>query len=123
MRKPKSIAKLKKELDKVFNAFIRYRDFGMGCLACGESIKGGGHASHFYASTFTAVRWDERNVNLCCVKCNVFLHGNLLDYRKGMIQKYGHDVLEDLEAKKNQVFKLEREWLIERIEHYKHLLK
>lgn len=129
MRKPKTLSKLKKELDKAFNAFIRNRDiwfFGSNsgyhfkCISCNEvkSIEQM-HAGHFYARTFTATRWDERNVNGQCVGCNTFRHGNLLEYRKGMLAKYGPEVLEELEVKKNQVFKLNREWLTEMIELYK----
>lgn len=125
-KKTKSIAKLKKDLDKEFNAFVRSRDYaehgGCFCISCGVWVtEGTGHASHFYAGTFTATRWDERNVNVSCVKCNVFLHGNLLGYRKGILSKYGQETLDELEALHNQPFKLERLWLIEQIEKYKAL--
>ena len=126
MKKTKTIAKLKKDLDKVFNAFIRKRDedhrcWGwFVCLSCGETKdRSYMHASHFYAATFLATRWDERNVNGCCVKCNVFLHGNLLEYRKGMIAKYGIEVVNELEDLHNKPVKLDRGWLEERIKHYK----
>lgn len=120
MKKQKSIAKLKKELDRHFNKYIRNRDAGNPCLACGGPASPA-HASHFYASTFTATRWDERNVNNCCVRCNVFLHGNLLGYRKGIIAKYGEKVLEELEALHNQPVKLDRHELEENINYYKGL--
>lgn len=81
------------------------------------------HAGHFYASTFTAVRWDERNVNGQCVACNVFLHGNLLNYRNGMIAKYGQKVVDDLEAIHNKPIKLDRFDLERMIEEYKTKLK
>lgn len=31
------------------------------------------------------------NVNLCCRKCNCFLSGNLIEYRKGLVKKYGEE--------------------------------
>lgn len=77
------------------------------------------HAGHFYARTFTAVRWHEKNSNGECVGCNTFKHGNLLEYRKGIIAKYGIKVIDELEAKRNEPVKLDREWLTERINHYK----
>ena len=133
MRKKKTIAKLKKELDKVFNAFIRKRDSEDDvflCISCGfqqteDSVSveykpvSQMHAGHFYAGTFTATRWDERNVNGQCVGCNTFKHGNLLEYRKGMLAKYGQKVLDELEELHNKPFKLDRQWLEERIVHYK----
>ena len=127
MSKPKkSIAKLKKELDFWFNSFVRSRDYNHGvgggcfCISCGNWVpEGTGHASHFYAATFAKTRWDERNVNVSCVRCNVFLHGNLLGYCKGMREKYGQGVMDELEALHNQPFKLDRQWLEDKIRYYK----
>ena len=125
----KTLSRLKKDLDKVFNAFIRKRDTvygrdweGFKCISC-QQVKplNQMHAGHFYAGTFTATRWDERNVNGQCAGCNTFKHGNLLEYRKGILSKYGQETLDELEALHNQPFKLERLWLIEQIEKYKAL--
>lgn len=87
VKKKASIAALKKKLDKVFNSYIRKRDENthpapglyFTCISCQQTKDVSFmHAGHFYASTFTAVRWDERNVNGQCAGCNVFKHGNLL---------------------------------------------
>ena len=123
-----TISKLKKKLDKVFNAYIRQRDsfthFEMfQCISCNETKPiSQMHAGHFYAGTFTATRWDERNVNGQCVGCNTFKHGNLLEYRKGMLAKYGQKVLDELEELHNKPFKMDRGWLEEKIEYYKERL-
>ncbi len=127
MKKAKSIASLKKTLDKYFNKFVRERDLlpdlTFDCISCGENKPiGQQHAGHFYASTFTATRWDERNVNGQCVKCNMYLSGNLLNYRNGMLAKYGQSVLDELETLHNQPFKLDRQYLEEQIKHYKNKL-
>jgi len=123
VKKTKTISKLKKDLDKVFNKFIRQRDSKNGyfcCISCGETKPVNlMHAGHFYAGTFTATRWDERNVNGQCAGCNTFKHGNLLEYRKGMLAKYGQGVLDELEELHNKPVKLDRTWLEEKIEHYK----
>jgi len=122
-----TVAKLKAKLDIVFKKYIRQRDQKDGyftCISCGETKPVSMmHAGHFYASTFTAVRWDERNVNGQDIRCNVFLHGHLLGYRKGMIAKYGQEVLDELEALHNKPMKLDRFWLEEMIEKYKQLTK
>ena len=122
-KKPKTIAKLKKDLDKVFNAFIRDRDMkhfnSFTCISCGQrKDKSLMHAGHFYAGTFTATRWDERNVNGQCAGCNTFKHGNLLEYRKGMIAKYGQGVVDELEELHRKPVKLDRQWMEEKIEYY-----
>lgn len=125
MKKQKSIAKLKKELDRVFSAYIRKRDSKDGyftCISSGRTLPVSKmHAGHFYARTFTATRWDERNVNGQSAQDNVFLSGNLLNYRKGIIAKYGEKVLEELEALHNQPVKLDRHELEEMITKYKNL--
>lgn len=123
-----TIAKLKAKLDLVFKAYIRARDLRddgtFVCVSCGMvKTKDQMHAGHFYASTFTATRWDESNVNSQCIACNVFLHGNLLNYRNGMLDKYGYGEINRLELLHNKPVKLERQWLEERIEHYKNLIK
>jgi len=128
MKKANTIAKLKKDLDKVFNKFIRERDLNpdltFDCISCGENKPIGlMHAGHFYASTFTAVRWHEQNVNGQCVGCNTFKHGNLLEYRKGMIKKYGQGVVDRLEEIHNETVKLDRFTLEFMIDKYKGLLK
>jgi hypothetical protein len=41
--------------------------------------------------------FDERNCHSGCDYCNVYLHGNLLEYRKGLINRYGIDFLLKLE--------------------------
>lgn len=110
-----SLARLKKKLDEVFARYIRQRDDFWGSGKPKEQM----HAGHFYARTFTAVRWDERNVNGQCAGCNTFKHGNLLEYRKGMILKYGQEVVDELERLHNQPVKLDRQWLEEKIEYYK----
>lgn len=127
MKKPKTIAQLKKALDVVFKTYIRKRDLRdddtFVCISCGQTkTKDQMHAGHFYASTFTAVRWNESNVNGQCAHCNTFLHGNLLNYRNGMIRKYGFSAVEWLEEEHNKPFKLDRFWLEAMIKHYKSLL-
>lgn len=119
----KTLAQLKKSLDKVFSAYIRKRDSTNGyfvCISCGQTKSiDQMHAGHFYARTFTATRWDEANVNGQCIGCNTFKHGNLLEYREGILDKYGYCELNRLELLKNQPIKLDRQWLEEKIEHYK----
>lgn len=126
-KKPKTLARLKKDLDILFARFIRERDSKDGyftCIACGKTKPVAMmHSGHFYARVFTATRWDEANSNGECSACNTFLHGNLLNYRKGMLDKYGYGEVNRLELEHNKPVKLDRQWLEEKIEHYKQKLK
>jgi hypothetical protein len=126
--KPKTLSQLKKDLTKVFNQYVRRRDSiedgtMFKCICCGQ-VKPMSlcHASHFYASTFTAVRWDEDNVNAGCSHCNTFLHGNLLEYRKGLLAKIGEERLQRLEIRRHNEAKYDRGTLEILIKRYKSMI-
>lgn len=111
----KSTSQLKKQLDIVFNRYIRQRDSIEGgtefiCIACGKrkpmSLC---HASHFWAKGgHSAVRWDEDNVHAGCSACNTFLHGNLLEYRENLIKKIGKERFDRLANRRHNEAKLDR---------------
>ena len=98
MIKKKSASPLPKLLSKaqvVFNAWIRARDHHLGCISCSASVD---HAGHYLSQGHhSALRFAEHNVNGQCVKCNTYLHGNLINYRKGLLRRYGSQVVEMLE--------------------------
>lgn len=120
----KSLQKLKQDLDKVFNAWIRKRDTlpdgSFICISCDKRKLNNGenmHAGHFHSAGHNeAIRWNKFNVNGQCDRCNYFLHGNFEGYQKGMLKKYGTKVLNDLEIQrhnKSKMFKFEVQHLIE----------
>lgn len=100
----KSVPELIKLATKYFNRFIRQRDSKDGvftCISCGvmKSVDKM-HAGHYLSAGHHAVvRFDERNVHGQCHHCNTFLHGNLLNYRKGLERKLGLIQVADLELK------------------------
>jgi len=117
-----SISSLKKELDRVFSIFIRKRDKGV-CFTCGtrkpwKYMQNG----HFVSRQYLSIRWDETNCNCQCAGCNVFKHGNMVEYSLRMIEKYGLEYIEELNKKKNQITKLDKAWYLTQIEHYKKLI-
>lgn len=98
------MAKSAKEYTQgIFNNFCRFRDtkgVGANCISCGvwkahEDLQGG----HFIPTTSSAIRFDERNVNAQCLRCNMYLGGNSRHYLKGMVAKYGQEVVDELEAR------------------------
>jgi len=114
----KTIRQLDKKLWRIFSKYIRLRDCdnnGMGkCISCGKPIwvfriedkihfNQQAHAGHYYnkGSNYRALKYDEKNVNLQCCHCNTFLEGNKQGYKKGLIKKYGEEVLQYLEIKKS----------------------
>ena len=62
-------------------------------------------AGHFVSRRFKATLYDEMNVHPQCIMCNVFLHGNLLIYRRKMDEIYGADKVLELEQRSKQIKK------------------
>jgi hypothetical protein len=83
-----------------FNHFINQRDKGLPCISCNKPINGRVNASHYFnANNHYMVRFDEDNVHSSCITCNQHLSGNLIPYRKYLIEKIGIERFEQLEAK------------------------
>ncbi len=95
---------LKAKLDKEFSLFIRLRDAMLNgyfkCISCGQ-IKPFEQADngHYINRQHMSTRFDEMNCNAQCRHCNRFMEGNIQNYRKGLIAKYGEQRVVLLEAK------------------------
>jgi len=81
------------DAQKVFNTWVRGRDKDLGCISCGSVlVQDAGH--YISAGANTSLRFHEWNNNGQCIYCNRFLHGNIENYRVGLIKKIGlHNVL------------------------------
>jgi hypothetical protein len=95
MAKARTISALLKQAQKVFNRWVRHRDRHRGCISCGAPIEVAGH--YYSAGHYSAIRLNELNVNGQCTRCNRYLRGNLINYRKGLVKKYGGKAVEKLE--------------------------
>lgn len=86
------------ELQKIFNKYIRLRDKDKPCISCGKHHKGQYHAGHYRSvGSCPELRFEENNVHKQCSVCNNHLSGNLIEYRKGLIDRVGLHVVEWLE--------------------------
>ena len=120
----KTVQELIKETQKVFNTFIRKRDEGLPCISCDNNNMKKINASHYYnANNHWSVRFDEDNVHSACEYCNTYLSGNLIPYRKNLINKIGIERFNELESRANDTKKFTREELIEIKQFYKQKLK
>jgi hypothetical protein len=108
---------------QVFNKYIRLRDAGNVCISCQKKpLKE--NAGHFYnANNHWSVRFNELNVHLQCEHCNTYLSGNLIEYRKQLINKIGIEQLTLLELEANKTRKFTIEELKEIINTYKKKIK
>ena len=115
---------MEKTLWRWFSLFIRLRDSdhnGNGyCITCNKAIHyKDGHAGHYLSRRFKSIKYDERNVSLQCVRCNSFEGGRQDVYKDNIDVKFGKGTAGDLESKKNILVKVDKNYLIARIELYK----
>lgn len=88
-----------KRCQRAFNQMINRRDQGKPCIACNKPITGIVHASHYRTvASSPHLRFDERNVWSGCQKCNVFLVGNIVNYRINLVSRIGEAAVLQLEA-------------------------
>jgi Bacteriophage Lambda NinG protein len=92
-----------KDAQKAFNAYIRARDADKPCISCGVPLKqealGGGYDCGHYRSVGSAphLRFHPDNAHGQCKKCNRYLSGNAVEYRKNLVSRIGLNLLELLE--------------------------
>lgn len=118
-----SVPQLLKKCQVLVNKYVRERDKDLGCISCttgrvsqaGHYLSQGHHSAH---------RFDiEKNLFGQCTRCNLFLHGNLIGYRKGLIRRIGEEKVLMLEGMTKKAFKWDRFTVIQKIEFFKEALK
>ena len=95
------------------------RDKDEPCISCGRHHQGQYHAGHFRTTAAAPqLRFHEDNVHKQCSVCNNHLSGNLLEYRKRLIQKIGAERVEQLENDSTI-----KRWTIEELQEIKKVYK
>jgi hypothetical protein len=123
MKKPKSLPKLKAELQLVFNNYIRLRDNDQPCISCGK-VKPYLQAGHYFpVQGYDGLRFNELNVNGECPGCNNFDSSHLIHYGDNLrakIGEYSYGTLKYLASEyKREGYKWSRSELQQLIDHYK----
>lgn len=110
------------KLDKVFSEYIRRRYAKNGiaeCVTCGKKDHWKNlQAGHFMSRKHYATRWDEENVEVQCMACNVYRYGEQYLFAKHL----GQEKADELLAKSRTMVKLKDWELLEMIEIYKEKL-
>lgn len=126
-KKLPSMKGLKAKAWKVFSAWVKRRDMIGGiiiCITCGSQVlPGDANSSHFIHGHSKPTFFDERNVHSSCVRCNLYLSGNLVEYAAFMQKKYGWETIDALRELSHQVVKPTREFYQEIIVRYKAKVK
>jgi hypothetical protein len=112
---------LVKKAQVAFNAYIRAKDTGKPCISCDKPL--GDAPNTFDAGHYRSVgsaphmRFVEDNVHGQCKHCNNWLVGNVVEYRKRLIERIGEHQLNLLESD-STLRKYTKEGLIEIARHY-----
>ncbi len=87
-----------REAQASVNAYVRERDKDLACISCGRFHEGQWHAGHYLSTgARPELRFNLNNLHKQCSACNVYLSGNLILYRAGLIAKIG---LSEVEKRK-----------------------
>jgi len=128
MPKPKTHAKLKKDLDAVFSKYIRWYyadDNGMvQCYTCGQvkpvkQMQNG----HFQSRRHTSTRFEINNCRPQCVKCNMFAQGEQYLFGQLLKAEIGEEAVEEIIALSRKSVKYSKADLEYLIDLYKQKLK
>ena len=125
---PTTISKLKKKLDVLFSQYIRRRNADhlgrVKCFTCGvEKHWKEQQAGHFQSRSHHSTRWDEVNVQVQCVKCNMFRQGEQYKFGLYLDDRFGDGTAEELENRAKTIVKLNRVDYEEAIECYKQKIR
>jgi uncharacterized protein YnzC (UPF0291/DUF896 family) len=113
-----------KDLQTVFNAYIRERDKMYTCISCDKPLRGKYDAGHYFSvGSYPNLRFNEANVHGQCVECNQHKHGNLIEYGAKLIFRIGMKEYEALHEAKNGRLSLSVDEIQEQIKLYKTKLK
>lgn len=129
LKKKWSIAYLRnKVVWPIFSKFIRlkYADWRgyCTCVTCGkvQSWKEM-QAGHFIPGRMNSILFEERGVHPQCYLCNGPLKGNPRKYEAFMKEKYGQEVIDELDKLSNEMRQFKHEELVDMWNHYKDQVK
>lgn len=117
----------KHHLDTAFSQYIRLVNAVNGtatCVTCGakahwKKMQNG----HYIPRNHLATRYDEQNCHVQCVGCNMFKNGNMDEYALFLVKKYGRDILNKLNRRKQTITKISIPEYEEKIKHYQARVK
>jgi 5-methylcytosine-specific restriction endonuclease McrA len=106
------------ELDRLTSLIVRRRD--RRCVTCGgrRTLQ----CSHFYSRRHLATRFDLRNCNAMCLDCNRRHNSDPTPYLRFMNERYGPEVVAELDGMRAETRKVGDEELVETLARLKRIL-
>jgi hypothetical protein len=69
------------------------------------------HCGHYLSRFYKSARWDEDNTRPQCMMCNLWKRGDAIRFRRNLVKEIGLERVEAVEAKRDVIIKLSREYL------------
>lgn len=87
------------QAQRAVNEFVRTRDAHQPCISCGTTSADVWHAGHYYSTAARPdLRFDTANIHRQCAQCNLFKHGNLIEYRRNLPARIGQVELDRIDG-------------------------
>jgi len=91
-KRQESVKVLLRQVKQICHEYIRKRDEGKSCVACGAPWNEDFQAGHYFkAELYSELKFDERNIHGQCRKCNLHLEGNVQEYTFGIQERISYD--------------------------------
>lgn len=123
----KTLSDYEAEAKRSFQKWVRLRDENKPCISCGNPSQEDRAGGHFYsAGMYSGLMFNPDNCHSQCnTYCNKYLSGNLLQYRKGLINRFGIDFVENLDKLSNELrnYKYTQQELIDIKKKYDNKIK
>lgn len=103
------------QLDIHTSRIVRHRDGK--CVTCGSRFNL--QCSHFYSRQYIIIRFDLRNCNAMCGRCNKRHNTDPFPYLNYMQEHYGSDLVAELHALRMSLCKMMDEELMTTLIRYK----
>lgn len=98
-QKLKSRADYVREVQVVFNQWVRLRDADLPCISCGRHHQGQYHAGHYRTvGANPELRFEPLNVHKQCAPCNNHKSGDIVNYRINLVHRIGAEAVAFLEG-------------------------
>lgn len=125
-----TLPKLKKQALDLFTQLIKLehqRDGKMKCFTCNKPLQPNTsdcQLGHFLPrGVYPGLTFNRDNVRLQCMRCNVWLHGNIIEFRIRLVNEIGEQGVLELESFRHDSYKLTRSDYLEMIQEFKEEIK
>jgi hypothetical protein len=130
LKKGKTLPQLKKKALDIYSELVKLREEknnNLFCYTCSKPIQNHTsdcHLSHFLSrGAYPGLTFHPDNSRISCFRCNVHLHGNVIEFRERLINEIGVKRVEKLESERHKPVKLGRMDFMDMIVNFREQIK